>query len=373
MNILTLSSLSDAPTWRKDNLTSPVDQWRIVRPYQNLKEMTDWSIENQRVFIPNFKKGMEITDQTYTDTLEYLKQYDLVVSSYFTNGSMFSLAMICAEKNGNAFVIDIDDDWFDLPDDNPVWTKITKNEWANMMVMIAEAPYMTTTNEYLAEKIRKHRTDKDPETVFVLPNMISTKEYEHKPIDNGEKIVIGWMGGASHYKDFHETGLLPALERIMHEHKNVELHICGMVIDHYLPKSRVKHFQPVKGLAWLDLFKDMSFDIGLAPLTGREFDNSKSDIKWQEYACMGAAFLGSNVGPYKRTVNHELDGCLTANGEEYWYKSLKKLVTDGVLRKSMATAAYERVKRDFSIENNWTRVKEVMEQIHENRRRNSNI
>ena len=41
VKILALTSLSDAPNWRKDNTMSPVDQWRIFRPYKALNDLTD--------------------------------------------------------------------------------------------------------------------------------------------------------------------------------------------------------------------------------------------------------------------------------------------------------------------------------------------
>src|SRR5690606_11262628 len=117
MRILALCSLSDAPNWRKDNTTSPVDQWRIVRAYMNLKEKYGWKVDFDKVIIPNFSKDMEITDETYKAVYDRVAGYDMVVSSYFTNGSMYSLISVVCEKLGVPFVIDVDDDWFEIPDD----------------------------------------------------------------------------------------------------------------------------------------------------------------------------------------------------------------------------------------------------------------
>lgn len=362
MRILALCSLSDAPNWRKDNTTSPVDQWRIVRPYMNLKEKYGWTVDFDKVIIPDFSKDMEITEDTYKQVYDRVAGYDMVVSSYFTNGSMYSLINVVCEKLGVPFVIDVDDDWFDIPEDNPVWNKLTQLQWANIMVMLEDVRFVTTTNDHLAGKIVAHRTEKDPNTVVVIPNMISTSEYEHPPIDNGDKIIIGWAGGSSHYRDFHETNVLPAIRRIMHEHKNVELHVCGMVVDEYIPKKRLKTYEPQRGLKWLDLYRELSFDIGIAPLLGREFDKSKSNIKWQEYSLMGAAFVGTNVGPYK-TVRNGLNGLLVNNTEQEWYEALKKLVTDEAYRKSLAKAAKESVSESWSIENNLDKLKNRVEYI----------
>jgi glycosyltransferase involved in cell wall biosynthesis len=360
MKVLALASLSDAPSYRKENISSPVDQWRIYRPYTALKRYAGWDVDFDRVIIPNFKKDMEITDDTYKKVYERVKNYDMVVTSYFTNGSMFSLIRVVCEKLNIPFVLDIDDDWFDIPDDNPVWTKIGQKEWVSIMLMLEDVPYVTTTNEYLAQKLVEHRRERPAHTVMIIPNMISTEEYEHPHFDNEYKVVIGWMGGSSHYRDFHETGLLEALERVMHEHKNVEVHVCGMVVDKYLPKKRVKQFEPQRGLQWLQLYKELSFDIGLAPLLGREFDNSKSNIKWQEYSLMGACFVGSAVGPYKM-VRNGFNGYTVKNDTESWYKVLKKLVENKSQRQIIADTAKNEVIQEWSIEQNYKKLAERLE------------
>lgn len=364
MKVLALASLSDAPSYRKENISSPVDQWRIYRPYTALKKYAKWQIDFDRTVIPNFERGMKITDDTYNQVYERIRQYDMVVSSYFTNGSMYSLIAVICYKLKIPFILDIDDDWFDLPDDNPVWTKIGKTEWTNIMIMIEDAPFVSTTNDYLAQKIVEHRKDKPPHTTVVLPNLISMEEYSHAPIDNGDKVIIGWMGGASHYKDFHETGLLEALERILHEHKNAEVHVCGMAVDKYLPKKRLITHEPRRGLQWLDLYKQLNFDIGLAPLLGREFDKSKSNIKWQEYAMMGACFVGSGVGPY-RMVRNAMTGYTVANEQEAWYRTMKRLIEQPEQRKAVASMARDTVARDWAIENNWKRLADRLELVCE--------
>lgn len=361
MRILALCSLSDAPGWRKDNTTSPVDQWRIVRPYMNLKK-AGWHVDFDKVIIPNFSKKMEITDDTYKQVYERVKQYDMIVSSYFTSASMFTLIMVVCEKLAIPFVMDVDDDWFDIPADNPVWNKITQTDWVNIQIMLEDVPFVTTTNEYLAQKLVDHRKNKDPRSVLVIPNMISTEEYDHPEYDNGDKVVIGWVGGSSHYKDLHETGMLEALANVMHRHKNVEFHCMGMPIDKYLPKARVKELEGARGLVWLDKWKDLKFDIGLAPLTGREFDQSKSDIKWQEYSLMGAAFVGTNTGPYRRSVKNNFTGLLVENTVESWEQAIEKLIADKGYRKSIATAARSTVE-EISIEKNVEKLKERLKLI----------
>jgi glycosyltransferase involved in cell wall biosynthesis len=280
------------------------------------------------------------------------------------------MAVLLSKKLRVPLAIDVDDDWWSLPDDNPFWLNNNEMDAAHVRWLLAETPFLITTNEHLAKVYRAHR-EQPADTVLVLPNMISLEDYAHEPYDNGDKVVIGWFGGSSHYRDLNETGFLEALQKIMHQHKNVEFHICDAVLDTYLPTRRVKHISPQRGLQWLKLFQEFRFDIGVAPLDNVPFAEGKSDIKWQEYSAMGAAFIGSNVGPYRRSVRDKHTGLLVANTPESWYAGLENLVVNATRRKELANNAYNEVKIKHSIEANWGKVKEVCETI--NRRRDYNV
>lgn len=372
MKILAVSSLSDAPEWRKDKTTSPVDQWRIVRPYKNLQKRYGVKVDFKKTLVAPQKAPKRDFDEEKAaqETLQLFKKYDLVVSSYFQNAIVGTLAIICSQKTGTPLVIDVDDDWWSIPKDNPFWLRNDETVAAKIRWLLAEAPHLTTTNEILKGVYLKYRPQKN---VHIIPNMISLEEYSHPPFDNGDRVVVGWFGGSSHYKDINESGFLKALQKIMHEHKNVYFEACGALLDTYLPKQRVRLIEPVRGLRWLELFKSLRFDVGVAPLLDTPFANGKSDIKWQEYACMGAAFIGSNVGPYKRTVLHNIDGLTVANTEEGWYNALKKLVINKDKRKELATNARRRVVQDFAIENKTSKVWEVVRAITKDRVGDSNI
>lgn len=371
MKLLAVSSLSDAPGWRKDNTTSPVDMWRIVNMYKN----SGLDVDFTKTFIPNFEKYRGAKDfsldQVEGETTEYFKNYDIIVSSYFREGLYYAMMRVLCEKTDTTFVLDVDDDFWSVPEDNPIWLTLDDNKMAVIRWMISDAEFITTSTEHLAEVYRKHRTGKSTKSVIVLPNMISLKNYAHKPYDNGDKVIIGWFGGSSHYNDFNKTGVTQALARLMHKYKNVELHVCDVEIEEYLPRARVKHIKPKRGLQWLELYKSFQFDIGLAPLMNTEFAMSKSNIKWQEYACMGATFCGSEVGPYKETVYHNKTGLLCKNNEVDWYNNLEKLILNKSLRKTLSKNAFQEVKKDYSIENNSHRVEDAIKTIY--RLRNNHL
>lgn len=359
MKILAIHSV-----WGDNTKTKALDLWRIYRPIQMLKKNTDWQIDEQPTLIPNMEKYKKIEDfspKELEKAVETLGQYDIIWQTYFTNPTFYALLKVVKARFGTKFVIDVDDDLFAIKLDNPVWLKLTDENVYHMQCMVRDADYITTSTEALAETIRSKR-DHKPESVYVLPNYISD-DYKHDPIDNGDKLVIGYFGGSSHIGDMNNTGVIPALEKIMHEYKHVHVETCGMPIESYLPKARYKYNEGGQGTDWITkVFPALNYDIALAPLEESLFAEGKSQIKWQEATRMGSAFIASNVGPYK-DLHNGFDALLVNNNTEEWYEAIKKLVDRPKLRKELVSNAQNQLNL-WRLEINWRHYKEVLQSIH---------
>ena len=89
-------------------------------------------------------------------------------------------------------------------------------------------------------------------------------------------------------------------------------------------------------------------DIGIAPLVGDDFDRSKSELHWLEYAMTDMAFIGQRYkgeGPYS-VVRDGVDGLL-ARGAQEWMDAIGKLASSKDLRDEMAGRAKERVLAEY--------------------------
>ena len=89
-------------------------------------------------------------------------------------------------------------------------------------------------------------------------------------------------------------------------------------------------------------------DIGIAPLGGDDFDRSKSELHWLEYALSDMAFIGQRFngdGPYQ-VVRDGVDGLL-ARGAQEWHDAVGRLAKSKDLREQLAGAAKERVLREY--------------------------
>lgn len=351
-----------------DEYIHAVDIWRVSRPFRELKKHVGWQIDERPTIIKQidkYKSKEDFTEEELQKTVDDLKQYDIVFGSYTAigmNPMVFALTRLVQDKYGTKFVMDVDDNLFAIKEDNAGWWRAMDHDstW-NVQTAVLKNDYLVTTNEFLANELRKRR-EYPEESVTVIPNFIS-KDYHRNP-DLHDGIRIGYFGGASHLEDVHNTGMIEALEKIMHENKNVRFTSCGMPVEKYLPRARYNYVEGARGHAWINrIIPTLNYDISVAPLTDDIFADSKSDIKWQESAMIDAPLIASSARPYRETINDGVDGLLVKNTADDWYNALKRLVDDDKLRRSIAKNAKERILKDYLIENNWQLYKELFERI----------
>jgi len=359
MKILAIhSSLSE-----DQNKRSAVDMWRIYRPLQELAKHTNWQIDHQPTFIKGiekYKNANEFTEEELEKAFKTICEYDIVFSSYHADPTAFSMLKVARDRAGTQFIMDVDDDMFSVNPDNPFWVKMTDEKCYWMQCMIRDNDWISTTTEDLARVFRLRRK-RPVNTTFVNPNFI-TDEYKRKPFKNKD-VVIGYFGGSSHYQDLHETGVAEAIEKLMHENKNLRFKAVGMPLDKYVPRKRYEFVQGKRGDGWIkELHPNLAMDIAIAPLHDNIFNHGKSNIKWQEATRAGAALVASNIGPYshlKRGVAKLVD-----NNTESWYKALKELVDSKESRDQMLEIATKELE-NYRLENNWTYYKNMFEKVME--------
>lgn len=344
---------------------SQVDHWRVGRPMRELAKHTDWQIDHSPTFIPGFKKheGKEqFTEEEMEKAFVNLSQYDIVFASYHPDPTAYTLLKVLRDKHGVQFVMDVDDDMFAINPDNPFWTKMTDEKVYWMQRMVADNDWITTPSPILAERFQQRRTGKTADSVTVIPNYIADV-YKHPKFDNSPNIVIGYMGGSSHYADLHETGVLDAVQQIMHENKQLRFKSVGMLVDKYIPKGRLEFEGGKRGtLFFKEVFPSLKMDIALAPILDNLFNLGKSNIKWQEMTRAGAAVIASDLGPYKE-LHNGVDALLVKNTTEDWYNAIKKLVDKPKLRSILIENAQKELAYHWRLERNWVKYKELFERV----------
>lgn len=346
-------------------MRSGVDLWRIYRPLKELSKHVDWQIDHQPTFIKGiekYKNAEEFTEMEMQKAFDNISTYDIIFSSYHADPTAYTMLKVARDKTGTQFIMDVDDDMFSVNPDNPFWVKMTDEKCYWMQCMIRDNDWISTTTEDLAYQFRKRRENSPIDSVFVNPNSID-KGYKHKAFDNGDKVVIGYFGGSSHYKDLHDTGVAEALEQLMNKYKHVHFKAVGMPLDKYIPRGRYTFVEGKRGDGWKkELFPNLNMDISIGPLHNNLFNKGKSNIKWQESTRAGACFVASREGPYKYLKPDT--AMLTQNDTESWYEALEEAVLNEKKRKQIVQAAKKDLKENYLLENNWTYYKEMFLKVY---------
>jgi len=91
--------------------------------------------------------------------------------------------------------------------------------------------------------------------------------------------------------------------------------------------------------------ENIRWDFGIAPLIDSVFSQSKSDMKFLDYAVQGIPGIFSNVPAYNQTIKHMENGLL-ADTPASWADALNKLILEAPLRVSVAKRAHDYVWRE---------------------------
>lgn len=246
----------------------------------------------------------------------------------------FMLDIVDRLKAKGKFVIgELDDDFWHLHKDSPVYGYWYDNDFANLRVLEAflrKCDRVTNTTKLLADILRQFNRD-----VVVVPNYLPARTWD-VPKRTNERLVVGWAGGEPHGMDMP---LLQFMGQIVKDH-DIEFQVCGRQQYPFdfpytvVAPRDIEHYPEILA----------GFDIGLAPIIDTQFNRSKSDLKHVEYGRMSIPAVFSKVGPYQEGVRHGVDGFLAGNPGDF-LKYTKRLIEQPRLREQISKAARRKAEK----------------------------
>lgn len=337
----------------KKNTFGALGYYRMFKPHQR--------IEKYQADI----RGTDIN--IYGDTPEKIwekvfKEYDLVWSMHFLGEATQAMQIYFRNKYKKKLVYDIDDNYLDVPESNPVHEKFkkTKRDRAILSTSFFFADALTVSTEPLRERLLDHfktihGVDKE---IFIVPNMNDTKDWNFAPAEkHTDRIVIGYSGSNSHQDDL--LVVLPAINKLMTKYKTLWFEIIGAIdkskLDHYFSgfdKANLDRvaMRPATATFWEypEYLSQQKWDIGIAPLVDTNFTRCKSHIKWLEYSMYKIPTVASRVYPYfmelegRQTIIDDVTGLLCRPVD--WEMKLERLILNKELRMKIGQNAYQYVK-----------------------------
>jgi GT2 family glycosyltransferase/glycosyltransferase involved in cell wall biosynthesis len=257
-----------------------------------------------------------------------------------------------AGSTGTPLIVELDDDLLAL-DGDPEYGRHVEAIRAlvgEATVVTVSTPALAASLADLARKVTVIRNALDERLWFgPLP-----ADVEPAPADRGGAAVrVLYMGTSTHAGDL--ALLKPVLSRLRDDAGlDVRLEVIGGEIpgagqDWYerlaVPSGNSVYPRFVR---WLRS-QAGRWDIAVAPLVDDDFNRSKSDLKFLEYAALGLPTVVSDVEAY-RDVRHDVDGLKVADDPQAWCEALLSLGADADLRGRLAQAASEQVRANRCLE-----------------------
>ncbi len=355
------------PERRKRNTFGGIGYYRMFKPSQCL---TNHEVDFKGVDIDQY--GL-----TFEENWENIfKRYDVFWAVHYFHEQNQVAQCYFAKKYDKLLIYDLDDNYLDLPESNPVYDKFFKKEngttfssrnKATLTTAFTFANALTVSTEPLKERMYKHLRDvydiKKP--IYVIPNMNDIGDWNHKVAPkHKDKIVIGYQGSTSHKEDL--LMVLPSIHKLMLKYPNLHMEMMGAIekkdLDDYFSTWQPYLLDRVAMLPSTKTFLDypavmasMRWDIGIAPLIDTPFTRSKSHIKWLEYSVYEIPCVASHVYPYfmklagRDTIVDGKTGFLCRPPE--WESKLERLILHEDLRKKIGKQAKEAIIKDWQYKN----------------------
>ena len=336
--------------------TSACGHYRVILPLHLLKMM-----------------GAEVNYSSHHDLKSFLDA-DLIIAPRQHSPEVYEILRMIAWE-GKTIIYELDDNLnFVLPSSPAYKTYHNGSKELNMLPkMIGACHGFVTTTPEIAKWYYQHNRN-----VAVVENYIdfSLRDWNcdvswvgghahitplpiEKPIEFGDKIVIGYTGGSTHQDDIEIIG--PVIKRVLEKHKNVafalytSIEMAAEFIHKFnLPIDRVHH---IPARHFLDYPKGLAgIDIALCPIVPCEFNIGKSWLKNLETMTYGAACISSNIGPYtKFAKRHPGYTLLVGQGKTCypsWEAAIDYLVLNPSVLQELKIKGRQLIIDNYSMENN---------------------
>jgi glycosyltransferase involved in cell wall biosynthesis len=186
------------------------------------------------------------------------------------------------------------------------------------------------------------------------PNIAIMPTYQHVYADAPPKRkagprIVGFMGTLC--KELNFGWMLPALQRIAAKYPDVSFEFLGFMPPGAESLPSVRHVPLVSDYeAFIKNFATRNWAAALAPLADVEYNLSKTNVKYKEYAAAGYPGVYSNLEPYSNTVTDKITGLLADNESEAWTNAIEQLLHDPQLAEAIVKNAWNDMRANYQFE-----------------------
>ena len=231
-------------------------------------------------------------------------------------------------KEGSRIIGTWDDAYHLMPDcvkSKPAWNAVNLARFRHGLKFLDVG---IVPNELLARDFSRNCKD-----IRVVPNYCDGQLYTtpHKPDNRFIRIFYG--GNDTHEQGIVESGVIPALQKLLEKYPKAGVYVVGTprivcLFRDNLPSGRVGNHGWMSYDEWPKYVAERA-DIIIVPLSG-EYDRRRSSIKANDAAVLAIPMVASDLEPYRGT-----GACLVNNTEGQWYNALSNLVYSDFARRTL--------------------------------------
>lgn len=270
-----------------------------------------------------------------------------------------------AKKLGQTVIIDTDDHFEKLPEDNLAFhttnpEKRPDNNREHLINSYSHADGIIASTKFLENRMLQYN-----DTVYRVPNSLDPKNFIYKLDYSGTKPTIGWVGIMMwRVNDLVEVS--GPIKTVI-DQNDLKFHHSGIMLDKPMWAAEALNINPERMTGftgsrpeyYTNIF--MPIDIGIVPLQPSQFNEAKSNLKGLEYALCGIPFVASNTQEYRDLAS--LGAGRVAKSNKDWIKHLKQLL-DPEVRQAEREKNYRIVVENFNIFVMKYKWSEAIELIH---------
>jgi len=212
--------------------------------------------------------------------------------------------------------------------------------FSNTQTLCRWAYKVSCGNDYLCNFAKLYN-----ENVVYNPTVIDVDNHHNETAEvHKEKFVIGWTG--SHSTITYLDEIEPVIAELETKY-DFEFH----VISDKKPAFNLKslRFKPWKKETEIEDL--LQFSVGLMPLTNDQWAQGKCGFKALQYMSLGIPALVSPVGVNTKIVDHNVNGFLCSNSED-WKNYLETLMNDKSLLLKLSWQARPKIEKYYSVKSN---------------------
>jgi glycosyltransferase involved in cell wall biosynthesis len=196
-------------------------------------------------------------------------------------------------------------------------------------------------NDYLCSYARKYN-----HKVFLIPTSLDTcKKFSQLKQHSGNKpLTIGWTG--SHTTMNYLNMIWPILQKL-----EAKYQFDFLVISNKKPDFFLKSLKFLKWNEQTEIADLLRIDIGIMPVFQDAFSQGKCGFKIIQYMSLGIPAVASPVGVNENIIEHNVNGFLCHNDDE-WYEKLSLLLDSWSLRDELGLMGRKKIVETFSLKAN---------------------